>query len=160
MSTTFLFDGWGGLARILVIGVAAYPLLVAMLRLSGKRTLSKLNAFDLVVTVALGSTLASVIVDRSVPLAEGVLALLILIAMQYAITWLSTRSRRFRTLIKSEPSLLVRDGVYLETAMDAQRVTREEVEAALRGHGMVDARDAAFVVLETDGTISVIGKRG
>ena len=159
MSTTFLFDGWGGLARILVIAIAIYPLLVAMLRVSGKRTLSKLNAFDLVVTVALGSTLASVIVDRSVPLAEGVLALLVLIALQYVITWLSTRSRRFRNLIKSEPSLLVRDGVYLETAMDTQRVTREEVEAALRGHGMVDARDAAFVVLETDGTISVIGKR-
>jgi uncharacterized membrane protein YcaP (DUF421 family) len=68
------FDSWTGLGRVLVVGTLAYFALVLTLRVSGKRTLSKLNAFDLVVTVALGSTLATVLLSKDVALAEGLLA--------------------------------------------------------------------------------------
>ncbi|MCA9113241.1 MAG: hypothetical protein KDA52_25030, partial [Planctomycetaceae bacterium] len=64
-----LFSGWDSLVRTLVVGVLAYVALVILLRISGKRTLSKLNAFDLVVTVALGSTLATVLLNRNIALA-------------------------------------------------------------------------------------------
>ena len=67
-----LFDGLTGVVRVLFVGVAAYAALVIFLRISGKRTLSKMNAFDLVVTVALGSTLATVVLSKDVALAEGV----------------------------------------------------------------------------------------
>jgi hypothetical protein len=87
-----LFDSWAGLGRVLLVGTLAYAALVLLLRVSGKRTLTKLNAFDLVVTVALGSTLATVLLSKSVALAEGVLALALLIGLQYAIAWLSVRS--------------------------------------------------------------------
>lgn len=87
-----IFDSWSGLLRILVIGTAAYIALIFLLRVSGKRTLGKMNAFDLIVTVALGSTFATAVINRSVPLAEGVLALALLVYLQYAITWLSVRS--------------------------------------------------------------------
>ena len=80
-----------------------------MLRLSGKRTLGKMNAFDLVVTVALGSTLATVILGKAVPLAEGLVALLMLICLQFANAWRSVRSHQFEQFIKSEPTLLVHD---------------------------------------------------
>ena len=76
-----LFDSWFGLARVVLVGAAAYVALVFLLRMSGKRTLSKMNAFDLVVTVALGSTLATVTLNRSVPLAEGVVAFGLLILL-------------------------------------------------------------------------------
>ena len=69
-----LFDSWGALGRIILVGALAYFALVLILRASGKRTLSKLNAFDLVVTVALGSTLATVLLSKDVALAEGVVA--------------------------------------------------------------------------------------
>ncbi|WP_293338113.1 YetF domain-containing protein [Parvibaculum sp.] len=151
-----LFDSWSGLARVLIVGTAAYAMLIVFLRISGKRTLSKMNAFDLVVTVALGSTLATVLLSRSVPLAEGVLALALLICLQFVLTWASVRSRRVRDLIKSEPALLVRDGVYLEKAMRKERMTREEVDAALRESGVAALSGAAAVVLETDGSLSVI----
>ncbi|MBZ4689304.1 MAG: rane protein-like protein [Cereibacter sp.] len=153
-----LFDSWQGLARVVIVGLAAYGALILMLRASGKRTLSKMNAFDLVVTVALGSTLATVLLNRSVPLAEGVLALALLVYLQYAITWASVRSERFQSLIKSEPSLLVHDGAYLDQALKRQRVTREEVQAALRESGKADLAGIASVVLETDGTLSVIAR--
>jgi uncharacterized membrane protein YcaP (DUF421 family) len=100
------FDGWLGLLRVLVVGTFAYGALVLFLRVSGKRTLTKLNAFDLVITVALGSTLSSILVTRSIALSEGVLALALLISLQYLITWLSVRSESFQELIKAEPSLL------------------------------------------------------
>ncbi|MEP2829565.1 YetF domain-containing protein [Parvibaculum sp.] len=151
-----LFDSWGGLARVLVVGTAAYAMLIVFLRVSGKRTLSKMNAFDLVVTVALGSTLATVLLSRSVPLAEGVLALALLICLQFVLTWASVRSRSVRDLIKSEPALLVRDGVYLEGAMRKERMTREEIDAALRESGVAALSGVSAVVLETDGSLSVI----
>jgi uncharacterized membrane protein YcaP (DUF421 family) len=156
MDERMIFDGWLGLWRVLAVGVAAYFALVFMLRASGKRTLSKMNAFDLIVTVALGSTLAAVLLDRSVPLAEGVLALGLLVYLQYAITWASVRSSWFQHLVKSEPTLLLHDGEFNEAAMRRQRVTREEVLAALRSSGLEDPASARMVVLETDGTLSVV----
>ncbi|MFC7703655.1 DUF421 domain-containing protein [Plastorhodobacter daqingensis] len=156
MSGAILFDGWSGPLRILTVGTLAYLGLVLLLRLTGKRTLSKMNAFDLVVTVALGSTLATVLLDRDVPLLEGLAALGLLVLLQYVITWGSVRSPTLRRLVKSEPSLLVRDGSYLPGAMRQARVTRDEVDAALRQHGVGDLSQVRLVVLETDGSLSVV----
>lgn len=79
------FDGWAGLGRVLLVGPLACFGLIVILRISGKRTLSKFNAFDLVVTVALGSTLATVLLSKDVALAEGIVALGLLASLQYAI---------------------------------------------------------------------------
>uniref|UniRef100_A4WWE9 Membrane protein-like protein n=2 Tax=Cereibacter TaxID=1653176 RepID=A4WWE9_CERS5 len=156
MNEPIFLDSWAGLARTVVVGIAAYGLLIAMLRASGKRTLSKMNAFDFVVTVALGSTLATVLLNRSVPLAEGVAALALLICLQYAITWLAVRVPAVQALVKSEPTLLLHDGCFLDQALKRQRVTRDEVLAALRQSGTDDPAGARSVVLETDGSLSVI----
>lgn len=156
MYEPIFFDDWHGLLRIIVTGILGFVALVMMLRISGKRTLSKMNAFDLVVTVALGSTFATVLLSASVPLFEGIVALALLIGMQFAITWLSLRSARFRALIKSEPTLLVHNGSYVETAMRQQRVTRDEIGAALRASGKTDISETGSVVLETDGSLTVV----
>ena len=79
-----------------------------------------------------------------------------LIALQFVITWLSVRSAWVRSLVKSEPTLLVRDGIYLDKAMRAQRVTKAEVEAALRDHGLGAIDQVGCLVLETDGSLSVV----
>ncbi|NJO83764.1 MAG: DUF421 domain-containing protein [Blastochloris sp.] len=127
-----------------------------MLRISGKRTLSKMNAFDLVVTVALGSTLATILLSKDVALLEGLAAFLTLIALQYAVAWLSVRSSAFRELVKSTPRLLYYDDAFLDHALDAERVTREEVLAAVRAQGVAELDAVAAVVLETDGSFAVI----
>lgn len=159
MSFAHLFDGWGGLLRVLVVALAAYPALVLVLRLSGKRSLSKLNAFDLVVTVALGSTLASVITSSDLPLAEGLLALALLVVLQFAVTFLSVRWPRFDGWVKSEPSLLLRAGRPLDAALRRERVTREELRVAVRQAGGRDLDDAEAVVLESDGSLTAILRR-
>ena len=155
MSEVF-FSGWQSLLRIVVVGVLAYVSLLTLLRLSGKRTLSKMNAFDLIVTVALGSTLATVLLSRDVALADGVLALALLIALQFAITWTSVRIRRVRKFVTGEPSMLLYRGTLLEQAMQRARVTEDEIRAAVREKGLASLAGAEAVVLETDGSLSVV----
>lgn len=150
------FENWYGLLRVAVVAPLAYLGLIVLLRASGKRTLAKLNAFDLIVTVALGSTLASIITSKSIPLIEGLTALLVLILLQYVVAWLSVRSERVSQLVKSEPTLLLRDGRFLPEALKKQRVTSDEVLAALRSSGVDNPNGAAAVILETDGSLSVI----
>lgn len=160
MSERIFFNDWAGLGRILLVGVLAYAALVLLLRISGKRTLSKMNAFDLIVTVALGSTLATVLLSKDVALAEGVLAFVVLVSLQYLLAWISSRSgklaKRFQDLVKSEPALLLYRGRFLESALRQERVAQVEVLAALRNEGIADIQEAEAVVLETDGTFSVI----
>lgn len=150
------FDNWMGVARVLVVGPLAYAALVALLRVSGNRTLSKMNAFDLIVTVALGSTLATVLLTEQVALAEGLLGFVVLIALQFAITWLSTRSRTLSRLIKAEPALLVHRGEMLPGAMRRQRVIEAEILQAAREAGLASLENVEAMVLETDGTFSVV----
>lgn len=150
------FDSWAGLGRTLVVGVLAYAVLILLLRVSGKRTLSKMNAFDLVVTVALGSTLATIILSKDVALAEGVVALGLLIALQFVITWLSVRLPKVSHLVKAEPALLFHRGQFLQQAMKAERVTEDEVRAAIRAQGIAAVENVMAVVLETDASFTVI----
>lgn len=151
-----LFDGWSGVLRILIIAPAAYAALVVILRLSGKRTLSKLNAFDLIVTVAIGSTLASIITSKSLALVEGLTALLLLVAMQLAVTAASVRFKLVDRLVKAEPTLLLRDGQLLPRAMRRQRVTEGEIQAAARAAGVQRLDDLEAVFLETDGSLTAL----
>lgn len=155
-----LFQDWAGLLRTVVVGVLAYSALVLLLRVSGKRTLSKMNAFDFVVTVALGSTLASVLLTEDVALAEGVLAFGLLVALQFVVAWASVRSKAVGRLVKSEPRMLLYRGEFLRGAMRVERVTEEEVRAAVRAQGIAAVGEVEAVVLETDGSFSVVKSEG
>ncbi|EWG99843.1 DUF421 domain-containing protein [Halomonas sp. BC04] len=153
-----LFDSWYALLRTAVLGVLGYASLILLLRISGRRTLSKMNAFDLVVTVALGSVLATVMLSRDVTLAQGVLAFALLVGMQYLVTWASVRMRWVRRVVTGEPALLFYRGDYLPTALKRARVTKEEIRAAVRASGKVALGEVEAVVLETDGSFSVVAQ--
>lgn len=150
------FNGWGNLLRIVIIGLLAYATLVLFLRLSGNRTLSKMNAFDLIVTVALGSTLATVLLSKDIALAEGAVALALLISLQFIITWTSVRFRWVRRLVTGEPLMLFYQGEFLLTSLRQARVTQDEVRSAIRSSGCEDMLEVGAVVLETDGSLSVV----
>ena len=151
-----LFDGWNDLGRILAVGIAGYAGLVLLLRVTGKRTLAKMNAFDLVVTVSFGSTLATLLLSRDVSLAEGLLAFALLCLLQYAVAFTSVRSPRFRELVKSEPTALVLDGRLLADRLRRERVSRDEVLAAVGAQGIASLSQVAAGVLETAGSFSVV----
>lgn len=142
--------------RIVTVGFLAYIGLIIFLRISGKRTLTKLNAFDLVVAVALGSTLATILLDSSISLLEGLTAFALLILLQYVITFLSVHSNWFNNVIKSEPRLLFLNGQFLRSAMKKERIKEIEILQAIRNSGSGSTEKVAAVVLETDGSLSVI----
>jgi uncharacterized membrane protein YcaP (DUF421 family) len=144
------------LVRTAVVGSLAYLALLVMLRVSGKRTLSQMNAFDFVVTVALGSTLATILLARDVTLGQGLVALALLIGLQFVITWTSVRSGKTSRLVKSEPTAVVWRGRMLPGTMARERLLAAEIDAALREHGLTGVEEADLVILETDGTISVV----
>lgn len=151
-----LFDSWYEILRLGIVGTLAYAGLVFFLRFSGKRTLSKMNAFDLVVTVAFGSTFASAILNTDVSLMEALSAFALLCGLQYGVVFLSVRSEKFQGLIKAQPTLLFYRGAFVETAMLKERVTHEEIFAAIRGSGFAAPSEVDAVVLETDGSFSVV----
>lgn len=153
--SAMFFQNWEGIVRTLIVGTLAYATLVMFLRIAGKRSLAKLNAFDLVVTVALGSTLASILLQESIALAEGATALAVLLLLQYLVSFGSVRSNTFAKLVRSEPRLLVRNGAYCRAAMRQERVTEGEVLSAVRDSGGQHVSQAHYVILESDGSLSV-----
>ena len=146
----------GEVLRVLLAGIFGYLSLVAVLRITGNRTLSKLNAFDFVVTVALGSALATTMLSKSTGLIEGVAGMTLLVALQYAVTWTSVRWPAFEAIVKSEPCLLVHQGNMLKSQMRAARVTEEEILAAARQQGRKSLTPDISVVLEANGSLSVL----
>lgn len=157
---TMFLELFESVFRTILVGTLTYTTLIAVLRITGKRTLSKLNAFDFIITIALGSTVATVLLSAEVNLAEGITALLLLILLQFSITWLSVRIPFFRQLITSKPLLLLHKGVYLENNMKKARIVKSEILQAARNQGIGDCKKIDAVVLETSGELSVISVLG
>lgn len=150
------FDSWADIFRIIIVGSAAYLVLIVVLRASGKRTLSQLNAFDFVVTVALGSTLSTIVLNSSVSWTEGFTALALLAGLQLIAALISAHWPRTRSAFTSEPALLLTDGRIDHDALLRNRLTESELRQAVRMQGSGDLAKIKAVVLETNGKISVI----
>lgn len=152
------FDSWFDSVRVISVGAAAYFFLVITLRVSGKRTLSQMNAFDFVVTVALGSTLATILLNKDVSWVEGTTALALLAGLQFLVAWLSVNWRGLRRAVTSQSVVLVSNGIIDTNAVRASRLTESQVMQAVRSGGYGDVSLVGAVVLEPNGTLSVIGK--
>ncbi len=150
------FAGWENLLRVLTVGVLTYVGLVVFLRISGKRTLSSMNAFDFIVTVAFGSTLATTILPSKPTLVDGLAALALLIVLQFAVAWLEIRSSWFHGLVTSHPTIVFYRGSFVEKNMRKERVEHGEIMAVIRRDGIIDLEKVEAVVLETDGSFSVL----
>lgn len=154
------FGGWQPIGRILIVGSIGYVVLVFLLRISGKRTLAQMNSFDFVITVAIGATFGRVMTARSVALAEAATAFVLLITLQFIVAFTQTRAKGFASVVTAAPRLMAYDGRILEASLRRERVTKGEVLAAVRKGGYGDLGQTAAVVMESDGTLTVIGPEG
>lgn len=152
----FFFAGWAPLTRILVVGVTMYIAIIAILRISGSRTLSDMNAFDFLITVAIGSAFGRALTAKDVALAEAMLAFVLLVALQYGVTWVQIRWPSVRRVVTNPPSLLYFRGEFLDGALRRQRVTEAELRTAVRKSNHGSLSDVEAVVLESSGEFSVI----
>ena len=144
----------------IILGTIAYIAIIFILQISGKRTLSKWNSFDFVVTIAFGSILSSILISTKDSFGTGLLAFAILVLFQYIFTWISVRSSLIQKLIKAEPALLLYKGQFQHQILKRERVTEGEVLAALRNNGVGAIENVDAVVLETNGSFSVIQDLG
>jgi uncharacterized membrane protein YcaP (DUF421 family) len=153
---TFLFGGWEPVARIVVVGSLAYLAMVVLLRVSGKRTLAQMNAFEFIITVALGASFGRILTARNVALVEAVTAFALLVALQFVVTWLKVRSPGFARIVTAPPALLYYRGRFLRDAMRRERITEDELRTAIREKGAGSFDEVEAVVLESDGRFAVV----
>lgn len=152
------FDSWAEILRVVIVGAVSYAAVVVVLRVSGKRTLGQLNAFDFIVTVAFGSTLATILLSSDVAFLEGLTALVLLAGLQFLVAWASAHLPWARSAVKSSPVALVVSGELQHAQLRRNRLSESEVLQAIRSTGSGDVSEIALVVLETNGSISVIPK--
>lgn len=155
-SEPFFFSNWTPLIRIVAVGVPMYIALVVFLRISGSRTLSDMNAFDFIVTVAIGSVFGRALTAKSVTLAEAVVSLALLIVLQYTVSRLQLSIPYFERIVTNPPSLLYFRGEFLDNQLRRQRVSKAELQAAVRKKGPDTLDNVEAVVLESSGEFSVI----
>ncbi|GAB3174697.1 DUF421 domain-containing protein [Telluribacter humicola] len=158
--TVFFWSGWEPILRIVVVGTITYLCIVLLLRVSGKRTLASMNAFDFIITVTMGSAFGRVLTAKGVSVSEAVVTFLLLVSLQYIFSFLEVRSDFFSRLITSQPTLLYHGGSILEKNMRKERIRKEELLGAVRKKGCSGLEEVNTVILEADGSFSVIKKSG
>jgi uncharacterized membrane protein YcaP (DUF421 family) len=153
------FSSWGEVGRVVVLAIVGWVSLTTLIRVFGKRTISKMNPGDFVVTVALGSMVSTLILfSKQIPVANGIAALAAMVAVQFGVEWLTARSDRLRSAIDGSPVLLVHHGRMLRDTMRQENVDEQDLLEALRRHGVSRLADARAIVLEIDGSFSVIAE--
>lgn len=133
-----------------------YLFLVAGLRLVGKRQLGQMNIYDLVLIIVLANAVQNAMVGDDNTLAGGLVAAAVLLLLNRLFTLAMQRSTPLERFLVGEPLLIVNDGNLIPERMRREGITREQVMAALREHGLDRLDQAHMCVLELDGTISVV----
>ena len=156
MWESFLIDDWHQIVRAVVSAALLYAFVILSVRVSGKRSTSQMNNFDWVVTVAIGSLMASGILLKDVSLLESMIAIATLLGLQFLLTWAMLRWQPLEDLVRADPRLLFHEGEFLWEAMRRERVCKQEVLSAIRANGMRDLDEVQCVILETNASLSVL----
>ncbi len=133
-----------------------YCLVLLGIRISGKREVGQMTPFDLTLLLLLSNSVQNAMTGPDTSLAGGAVAAATLLILNYFVAEVSGGNRRFRKYIQGEPSLLVHDGAVNTAHMAKEHVSMDELERALREHGVATYKEAALAVLEVDGSISVL----
>jgi uncharacterized membrane protein YcaP (DUF421 family) len=138
---------------VLRTGVIYLVVLIGV-RLSGKREVGQMTPFDLTLLLLISNSVQNAMTGPDTSLVGGVVAASTLLILNYLVGNLSGTNRTFRRLVQGEPSLLIHDGKAIESHMAREHVSMDELERALREHGIANVHDVALAVLEVDGSIS------
>jgi len=151
------FKDWKSIVHVAAATIIAFITLFIFLRISGKRTLAKFNAFDFVVTVALGSTLSYMMLAQ-VSLAEGSVVLMLTIILQYLFAWTARSSKKMERVINAVPTLIFYDGKFITSGMEKESITKAEIFSMIRSSGTEQIDDVKAVVMEVNGELTVVKK--
>lgn len=144
------------LLEIIFRTAVIYMVVLLGVRLSGKREVGQMTPFDLTLLLLISNSVQNAMTGPDTSLIGGIVAALVLLLMNYLVAELSGTNRRFRKLVEGQPTLLVHNGQLIVPHMAKERVSMDELERALREHGINSYRDVALGVLEVDGSISCL----
>ena len=150
------FPGVHTLLEIVVRTFVVYGIVLLGVRLSGKREVGQMTPFDLVLLLLISNAVQNAMTGPDTSILGGICAAATLLLMNYFIAELSGSNRRFRKLIQGQPTLLVHDGQVISGNMAKEHVSMDELQRALREHGIGTFHDVALAVLEVDGSISCL----
>jgi uncharacterized membrane protein YcaP (DUF421 family) len=151
-----MFPGAHIMLGIVLRTAAIYAVVLAGVRLSGKREVGQMTPFDLTLLLLISNAVQNDMTGGDNSLLGGVAAAATLLLMNYFVADLSGVNRRFRKLVEGQPALLIHDGQLMSGHMAKERVSMDELERALREHGIASYHDVALAVLEVDGSISCL----
>jgi uncharacterized membrane protein YcaP (DUF421 family) len=147
---------WHVLLNIALRTTVIYAVVLVGVRLSGKREVGQMTPFDLTLLLLISNSVQNAMTGPDTSLLGGVVAASTLLLLNYLIADVSGANRHFRKVIQGQPSLLVHDGKVIESHMAKEHVSMDELERALREHGISSCHDVALAVLEVDGSISCL----
>lgn len=150
------FKSMDSIKQIIIMAPLVYFSIIIILRTSGKRTLSDLNAFDFVVTVTIGSIAATTILSVDTTFADGITALVSLVILQYIVAKLDAHFKFVSKVLKSDPTLVYYEGDFLEDNMKKMRITKQDIIQETRQTGGTVLENVQAVILESNGKLSII----
>lgn len=151
-----IFNNWQTVLRVLLSGIFIYFTLILIINLFGKRSIANLSMHDYVVTLAMGSIVASTIISKDATIVDGLVGVLVLLALQYLMTLTTSRNSKIFKAINAKPKVLFLEGEFIENNIKKKRVTHEEIYSAIRMQGQTTSDNIYAVILESNGNLSVI----
>jgi uncharacterized membrane protein YcaP (DUF421 family) len=156
LSPNMAWPGAHTLLEIVLRTGVVYLLVLIGIRVSGKREVGQMTPFDLVLLLLLSNSVQNAMTGPDTSLAGGAVAAATLLILNFFVAEFSGLNRRFRRFIQGQPSLLIHDGEVIASHMAKEHVSMDELQRALREHGVATYKEAALAVLEVDGSISVL----
>jgi uncharacterized membrane protein YcaP (DUF421 family) len=147
---------WEIVFRTVVVYIAVFGLL----RLAGKRELGQMNVIDLVVILVIANAVQNSLNGGDTSLIGGIVAAATLVAVNVVVDRVGRQVPFLERFVKSEPTLLMQDGKFLDKNLEQENITKDEVAMSAREHGIGDLSDISEAILEPDGSISVIPNEG
>lgn len=143
---------------VVVRSLCVYLFMVVAIRLFGKNQLSQLNAGDVVLLLLISNAVQNAMVGQDTSLQGGLIAALVLFVANFIVKRLMFSNRKFESFLEDDPVILIRDGVIDEKALDEVKITKDELQEAIREHGVDGIKNVKLSILEVDGNISVISE--
>lgn len=157
MATDWFIDSPASLVLVVLCTVGMYLTVLALARWSGVRSFAEMSTFDVAVTIAIGSLLATSILSRDPPLLQGMVAAASLYSLQLLVSRLRCVSGRMRRAFDNGPILLMgRGGEMLQENMRVARITEDDLRCQLRRANVIDPARVEAVVMEGTGNVHVL----
>lgn len=151
-----MFTNWHTVLEIVARTSVIYVLVLIGIRLTGKREVGQMTPFDLTLLLLLSNSVQNAMTGPDTSLLGGIAAALVLLTLNFVFAEASGMNRRFRRMIQGSPTLLIHNGECISGHLAKEHISMDELNRALREHGVACPADAALAVLEVDGSISVL----